>query len=267
MHRVAHNGRETAYRRIDGDGAGPTTLYVHGSGADHRCWVSQYRPDGPAHPAIAVDLSGHGESEDIETETTDIEMQAGQETLAAYAADVAAVAHETNPDVVVGHSLGGAVVFELLLEGLYQPEAVVFAGTGAKLAVHESVRTMLREDFAGVVEALHGGLLFSEADTELAQASRVALLATGQRITRRDFLTCHRFDVRDRLEEITVPALALVGEDDRMTPPSYHEYLAENIPECEYAVIEDAGHLAMLEQPTAFNAAVAAFMDSRLRSD
>ena len=260
MHRITHDGRETAYRRVDGDGGGPTVLYVHGSGSDHRCWIQQYRPQGPSHPAVALDLSGHGKSDDIETD-------AGQETLAAYADDVAAVAREENPEILVGHSLGGAVVFETLLTERYRPEAVVFAGTGAKLAVHESIRTMLREDFDAVVEALHGGLLFHELEGSIAQESQKALLAAGQVVTQRDFLTCHTFDVRDRLEEITVPTLALVGEHDQMTPPSYHEYLAENIPDCAYAVVEDAGHLAMLEQPTAFNAAVSAFIDSHLRSD
>lgn len=260
MHRVAHDGRETAYRRVDGDGDGPTTLYVHGSGSDHRCWTYQYRSQGPSHPAVALDLSGHGDSDEIDTD-------AGPETLAAYADDVSAVAREESAEILVGHSLGGAVVFELLLAEQYQPQAVVFAGTGAKLAVHESIRTMLREDFDAVVEALHDGLLFHEADAEIAQASQAALLAAGQQVTQRDFLTCHSFDVRERLDEIRVPTLALGGAHDNMTPPSYHEYLAENIPDCTHAIIEDAGHLAMLEQPTAFNAALSAFIDSLPRSD
>ncbi|MEF8780214.1 MAG: alpha/beta hydrolase, partial [Haloferacaceae archaeon] len=48
---------------------------------------------------------------------------------------------------------------------------------------------------------------------------------------------------------------------DRLTPPWYHEYLAEEIPDCELAHVEDAAHLAMLEQPTAFNAALEEFLD------
>jgi len=253
MEQVVHNGRETAYRRVAKTAEGPTVLYVHGSGANHRVWVHQYASRGPVHPAVALDLSGHGESAAIDTAV-------GGETLAAYATDVVAVTRETGADVLVGHSLGGAVVFEVLLESPFDPSAVVFAGTGAKLAVHQSIRTLLRDDFEGLVDALHqDSRLLHDPDSTTDERSRDAILSAGQAVTRRDFLTCHEFDVRDRLDEIDVPALAVVGEHDVMTPPEYHEYLADNITDCERAVVENAAHLVMLEQPQAFNAAVERF--------
>lgn len=257
MEQVEHHSRRTAYRYLSGganqadaaEDAGPTVLYIHGSGGDHRVWTHQYAPTGPFHPAAALDLSGHGESEDVET-------AAGPETLTAYAEDVAAVAKVVEADILVGHSMGGAVVFEVLLESHYSPEAAVFADTGAKLAVHESIRTMLEQDFESLVSALHqdSTLLLHEGDEEVADASREALLSAGQAVTLRDFMTCHTFDVRDRIDALDLPALAVVGEHDGMTPPSFHEYLAEEMPNCEFAVVEDAAHLAMLEQPAAFNA-------------
>jgi len=255
MDHVVHDGRTTAYRLARPAGDGPTTLYVHGSGADHRIWLHQYAPTGPFHPAAALDLSGHGDSEDIDT-------AAGPATLAAYAADVAAVAGEIEADVLVGNSLGGAVVFETLLSGRFEPSAAVFAGTGAKLAVQESLRRLLRTEFEAAVETLHAdSRLFYDAAESVREQSRSALLSAGQRVTRRDFLTCHTFDVRDRVDELDVPALAVVGEHDSLTPPSYHEYLADELPDCELAVVEDAAHLAMLEQQAAFNAAVETVTD------
>lgn len=253
MKTVLHDGRETAYRITGEDGEGPTTLYVHGSGGNHQVWVHQYAPSGPSHPAVAVDLSGHGDSEDLETAP-------GSETLAAYAADVAAVATATDADVLVGNSLGGAVVLTTVLEEYYRPDGIVLAGTGAKLAVHESIRTMLREDFDGIVSMLHeDSLLFATADEDVNAASRETIRDTGQAVTRRDFLTCHEFDVRDELDRIDVPALAVVGSEDALTPPSYHEYLAEEIPDCELETIEGVGHLAMLERPARFNDVIASF--------
>lgn len=250
MEQVVHDGRETAYRLVRPDADGPTALYVHGSGANRHLWVNQYGPDGPFHPAVALDLSGHSDSQDIETE-------AGPETLAAYAADVAAVARETDADVLVGNSLGGAVVFEVLLSGRFDPAGAVFAGTGAKLAVHESIRTLLRDDFEALVELLHeDSRLVHEPHETVRERSKAALFDAGQRVTTRDFMTCHTFDVRDRLDELDLPALAVVGEHDSLTPPAYHEYLADELPDCELAVVENAAHLAMLEQPAAFNAAL-----------
>jgi len=254
METVSHHGRTTAYRQTRPDGAGPTLLYVHGSGGRHRVWGHQYAPAGPSHPAVALDLSGHGESEDVDTPP-------GPETLAAYAEDVAAVAQATDADVLVGNSLGGAVVFEVVLGEYYDPAGAVFAGSGAKLAVHEELRDLLDDDFPAAVDRLHEpGLLLGGAETDLVEQSKDSLYETGQRVTRRDFLTCHEFDVRDDIGDVSVPSLALVGAEDGLTPPTYHEYLAAEMPACEFRTIPDAGHLAMLERPEAFNEAIADFV-------
>jgi len=84
---------------------------------------------------------------------------------------------------------------------------------------------------------------------------------TGRAVTERDFLTCHTFDERDRLGEIDVPSLAIVGEGDQLTPPRYHEYLASELPDAALAIVDDAAHMAMLEQPQAFNAALHRFLE------
>ena len=84
---------------------------------------------------------------------------------------------------------------------------------------------------------------------------------TGREVTERDFLTCDRFDVRDRLGEIAVPGLCVHGEHDRLTPPAVHEYLAEHLPDAELVEIADAAHLPFVERPEAFDAAVTAFVE------
>ncbi|WP_123539189.1 alpha/beta fold hydrolase [Halosimplex salinum] len=263
MQTVRHHGRETAYRLAGATGtvsAGDAgdderVLYVHGSGATHRVWAAQYGADGPARPAAAVDLSGHGDSDDVDTEP-------GPETLDAYARDVIAVARETNATVLAGNSLGGAVVQHVALDTEFEPSALVLAGTGAKLSVLDDLREWLTDDFERAVEFLHGDdRLFHDADERTLERSKSEMRSAGQAVTRRDFLTCHTFDVRDRLDEIDTPALAVVGEHDSLTPPAYHEYLAERVPGCEYAEIDDAAHLAMAERPIAFNRTVRAFLD------
>jgi pimeloyl-ACP methyl ester carboxylesterase len=252
METVEHHGRETAYRVTGGDG--PTTLFVHGSGGTHRVWANQYGPDGP-RPAVALDLSGHGDSEDVDADP-------GRETLRAYAADVRAVARETDAAVLVGNSLGGAVVLSILLDGALDPAGAVLQGTGAKLAVSASLRDALAEDFEAAVEALHGpDRLFHDADAEAVERSKAQFRATGRAVTERDFLTCHRFDVRERLAEIATPVLALVGEHDQLTPVAYHEALAEGVTDGRLTVVEDAAHLAMVERPGAVSGAIARFRD------
>ncbi|KAB1193837.1 alpha/beta fold hydrolase [Haloferax sp. MBLA0076] len=256
---TAHHGRTTTYRfrEARGEPDAPTILFVHGSGGSHSVWRGQFRLASD-YSVAALDLSGHGDSDDVDADT-------GYETLSAYVDDVIAVAKATDASVLVGNSLGGAVAMTLALERDYDLDALVLAGTGAKLAVLDDLLNWLDDDFDRAVSFLHEeDKLFHTDDERLVEGSKEAMYDAGRAVTRRDFRSCHTFDVRDQLGEISVPTLALVGEYDRLTPPSYHEFLSEEIPNGEMATIEDAAHLAMLEQPEAFNAAVTSFLDRRV---
>lgn len=256
MERVTHHGRTTAYRHSDRGGDGPTLLFVHGSGGASGVWKSQFRL-ADRFPIAALDLSGHGESEDVDA-------RPGYPTLSAYADDVLAVADDVGADGVVGNSMGGAILLHAVLERDLAPSALVLAGTGARLPVLSDLLEWLDSDFDRAVEFLHEpGHLFHDPDERLLELSREAMREAGQAVTARDFRTCHGFDVRDRLDEVAVPTLAIVGEHDKLTPRWYHETLVEAIPDATLATVEDAAHLTMLEQPRAFNAAVTEFLAGR----
>jgi 3-oxoadipate enol-lactonase len=72
-----------------------------------------------------------------------------------------------------------------------------------------------------------------------------------------------RMDPRADLGSITVPALVVVGADDKLTPPDVARQIASEIPGAELAVIPDAGHLVNIEQSDAFNAVLLAFLDKQ----
>jgi len=256
MESVTHHDRETTYRVSDRGGSGPALLCVHGSGGNHGVWKSQFRL-GDERPIVALDLSGHGES-------TDIDADPGYETLSAYADDVLAVARETDAGFFAGNSLGGAILVHMALErDEFTPDGLILAGTGAKLAVLDDLLVWLEEDFDRALEFLHAPDRFlHEPDERLVELSREAMHEAGQAVTYRDFRTSHEFDERDRVSNIEVPALAIVGEHDQLTPPWYHEFLADEMPQADLAIVDDAAHLAMLERPGPFNAAVSEFLDS-----
>ncbi|EMA43960.1 alpha/beta fold hydrolase, partial [Halobiforma nitratireducens] len=210
--------------------------------------------DGTGRPIVALDLSGHGDS-------TDVDADPGYTTLSAHVDDVLAVVEETDSRVLIGNSMGGAVLIHLLLERSYTPDAVVLTGTGARLGVLEDLLEWLESDFERAVEFLHGrNRLFHDPESSATERSREAMFDCGRAVTSRDFHTCHRFDVRDRLSEIDVPTLVVYGEYDQLTPPWFHEFLADEIPAAELVGIGDAAQATMLERPEPFNEAVAAFL-------
>jgi pimeloyl-ACP methyl ester carboxylesterase len=60
---------------------------------------------------------------------------------------------------------------------------------------------------------------------------------------------CNKFDMMDRVADIVKPTLVLCGADDQMTPLRYAQFLASGIPDASLAVVPNAGHMVMLEQP------------------
>jgi fermentation-respiration switch protein FrsA (DUF1100 family) len=56
-------------------------------------------------------------------------------------------------------------------------------------------------------------------------------------------------NLRQALPRVTVPALVVVGEHDRVTPPGSAVGLAGALPDGRLVVLEGAGHMAMLERP------------------
>ena len=76
-----------------------------------------------------------------------------------------------------------------------------------------------------------------------------------------DLTACNEFDIMESLASITVPALAICGTDDVMTPPKYTEFLADRLPNAKGVVIEGGTHQVHLEKPEEVNAAIKSFLD------
>jgi 3-oxoadipate enol-lactonase len=62
-----------------------------------------------------------------------------------------------------------------------------------------------------------------------------------------------------RLNEITAPALVVCGDEDHGAPPENSRQMAAMIEGARFVEIKQAGHIANIEQPAIFNAAVGAF--------
>ena len=63
-----------------------------------------------------------------------------------------------------------------------------------------------------------------------------------------------KINLTDRLKDIKVPALVIVGEQDVGTPPAMAQAIHENLPGSDLVVIPSASHISNVEQPEAFNA-------------
>ncbi len=69
-----------------------------------------------------------------------------------------------------------------------------------------------------------------------------------------------RENILDQFKNISQPALVIVGRDDLPRPPKEAEEMASLLPNAELHVIEQAGHICNLEQPSAVSALLSTFL-------
>jgi len=75
------------------------------------------------------------------------------------------------------------------------------------------------------------------------------------------------FDLREALPRIAVPTLVVAGSRDTNAPAPMMARMAERIPGAAYVCLQGAGHLAPVERPAAFNAALESFLDERVPAE
>lgn len=220
-----------------------TLVFLHGAGFHGGFWQQQSTLAGHFN-LIFLNLPGR---EGALTE---------QLGIAQYAQEVGHCIKELSSVVLVGHSMGGAVVLQTLLAGHDNIESAVLVSTGARLKVAPAVVDMLREKGGGLIDQ------FAKASKNI---SMMDLLLLGQQMVNsevsiRDFLACNSFDVMERLGEISTPCLVTVGDSDLLTPEKYSQFLEAQLANSSLHVVKGAGHLLPWEATQSFNAVLTEFV-------
>lgn len=222
----------------------PRPIFIHGSGGGIESWEHQEpRFDG----SMVIGLPGHP-------------VGAPLHTVGGYAEWVgAAIADVPGPNVLVGHSLGGAIALQVALN---EPELVaglVLVGTGAQIPVPPTLVAAARADVATEARRLlTRGWYQIDASTLDEESARIARI--GGETLALDYEACAGWNVMDRLHEITMTTMVVVGDEDRLTPPIRSEELVRGIQGAILARVPAAAHWVMKEQPETFDRMLAGFL-------
>jgi pimeloyl-ACP methyl ester carboxylesterase len=168
---------------------------------------------------------------------------------------------------VAGLSMGGYLSFELYRQapGLFRGVALCDTRAGAdtdegRAAREKFAQTTLEKGLLWVADEMIPKLLRPEPDPAVVKEVRSLVsggtpagVAAAQRGMAR------RPDSTPTLATMTCPTLVVVGEEDTLTPPAESEKLAKAIKGAKLVRVPGAGHLANVENPDAFNAAIAEF--------
>jgi len=195
---------------------------------------------------------------------------AGPSEMGAMADDVLALMDHLAIDaaVVGGVSMGGYAALALLRNDPSRVRALVLADT--QTSADDAPARERRETTAREVLATGPTALLPSVDRLLGPSASPALRARvsawigggspeGFAAAQRGMAL--RPDARDILARFGGPVLVLVGADDVLTPPAKARAMAVLVPGAELVEIPAAGHLANLEAPADFNAALVRFLD------
>jgi pimeloyl-ACP methyl ester carboxylesterase len=234
----------------------PALVLLHGVGLDHTMWEPVAALLADRFTVLTPDLPGHGIRPPVGKGVTLGDLADG------VAGQVPAGSH------LVGFSLGALVAQYLALD---RPESV------RTLTSVSSVCRRTPTERA----AVHARLHIAEADFAASTAAslerwyegtdvpQAMVDRTGSTLLANDhtsFLGCYRVfatadaELGPRLGEITVPALAMTGENDPGSTPEMTYRLTTALPSCRAEIIPGARHMLPVERPGAFAAALTTFI-------
>ncbi|MCX4907280.1 alpha/beta fold hydrolase [Streptomyces sp. NBC_00878] len=238
----------------------PPLVLIHGHPFDHTMWAPQVAAFSPDRRVIAPDLRGYGRSPVVP----------GVTPLATFAEDIAELLDDlgVREFALAGLSMGGQIVMECYRRFPERVRALVLADTfpAAESAVGRKSRNdmadrLLREGMRPYADEVLHKMVAPYADPDVAAHVHRMMTGTspeGAAAALRG--RAERPDYRELLTRVTVPTLVVVGEDDEYTPVADARAMHAAIPGSALHVIPRAAHMPNLEQPEAFNAAVAALL-------
>jgi len=237
-------------------------VFLHGIGGAARAWRGQLEAFGESHRAMAWDMPGYGGSAPLAR----VSIASLAEALQDFLQQVAAFR-----PVLVGHSIGGMIVQQWLVNNPDGASAVVLAQTSPafgkangdwqKSFIEARLGPLDRgESMVSLAPDLVKELVGDDPDVEGMRIARDCMASVPEASYRASMLALLGFDQRQALKDIKVPTLVLSGTKDKNAPAPMMAKMASFIPSATYVELEGAGHLVNLERPRAFNAALDQFL-------
>ena len=227
-----------------------TLVFIHGSGGDHTAWVYQYSRLKDDFNIAALELPGHGSSGGKGEADIGAYVEWVKDTLAAFGIE---------KPVLVGHSLGAAIALSFAIKHGELLAGIVPFGGGVKMPVNPAILEGVRKDPEAIM-AMTAKIAVAKKNRERL-APILAKRKPDPEVLYGDFLACDRLDSSEAVKGIRVPTLIICGTEDKMTPPALSESVRDLIPGARLALVPEAGHLVMMEDPEAFNEALKTFVN------
>jgi len=248
-------------------GEGVPVVLVTGYGADLFAWALQVPELSQNHSVYTVDNRGVGSTDKPDGPYT-IKMMADDLAGLFKAADIEK-AH------LVGHSMGGMISQQFALDHPELLRSLTLASTTCRVPRGADLMLLLWTDILEKLgnEAFVNNVIGWCFTFDYVEKQYDALMMMRQMMLnhlddqpllpgpfRSQCAAATSFDLADRIGNIKVPTMVLVGKEDILTPPKFSEEIANRIPGAFLNIIE-GGHAYNQEVPSAFNDALLKFFE------
>jgi 3-oxoadipate enol-lactonase len=243
-------------------GQGTPVVLLHGFPLSGAIWHEQQQRLSEHYRVIAPDLRGHGRSP----------APSGVYEMDLLARDVLALldALRIKKAIIMGHSMGGYVTLAAwkLVPERFLALGLIDSQSGADSEEGRQGRYKMAEKVAA-----EGGKVVAEAMLPKLFAPNLPAGAPIIDHVRQMILNtpsagivgtlkgmAGRADSGQLLPKLNIPVLILTGDKDQIIPPDKAKAMAAAIPTATLALVENAGHMPMLEQPQATTTAIRDFL-------
>lgn len=238
-------------------------MFLHGLGGTRESWNPQLRALSDTWRCVAWDMPGYGAS----APAAPLNFEAIAHRLVDLL-DTLEVARAT----LVGLSFGGMHALHTAIGFPDRITRLVLADTSPAFGLNGTTADQWKRDRLAPLDggatpaAMATDVIDAISHRTLEENVRAELVAGFGRISTaglRAAVEClPDHDVRPYLEQITQPALVIVGAQDHETPVEYARLLADGLPNGILHVLDDVGHLSPSEAPTEFNELIRSFLNA-----
>jgi pimeloyl-ACP methyl ester carboxylesterase len=277
LHQVDVSGSAVNYAEI-GEGDQPPVVFIHGLGGCWQNWLENMPRLAQDRRVIALDLPGFGDS----AMPRDKISISGYGEVVVEFANAIGLREEID---VIGNSMGGFIAGEIGVSHSDFARRIVLCSaagisitnlrrqpvlTSARIAAAATnVVLARREQMAKRPGLRHIALayVFRHPSRIAPDLAYQVMTGTGKPgfLDALDALT--DYDFRDRLGDVKVPVLLVWGREDNLVPVKDADEFERLIPDARKVILEDTGHVPMLERPETFNDLVVDFLAEEAMAD
>lgn len=249
----------------EGVRGGAPIVLIHGFPLSHAMWAGQIGPLSKTCRVISYDVRGHGESDTADTHVS----------LESFVDDLIGLLDhlKISRTAVCGLSMGGYIALRAVERYPDRFRALILCDTKSSADSDEA-----KKKRAVTAEAVKKNGVPTFADefvkavlTETTLKTKPELVESVKSMIRGNSVLgisgtlralAGRTDTTAALPKMSLPVLILVGEEDRLTPPSDAQAMMKTLPNARMCVISGAAHLSNLENPKVFNEKLLAFIST-----